>query len=97
MKFFQLLQANWLILGIGPNQHPFTQKLSMAFAIYSLATIFAILFILNDASDFMEYINSIYQCAFSAFGIVCIINTAFRTDNFVEFIGNCEKLVVKST
>lgn len=96
MKLFQLIQTNWLILGISSNHHPFDQKLAMGLVLYSLAIILSIFFALLDANDFMECTNAAYQTAALALCAICILNIAFRMELFFNFIENCEILVANS-
>lgn len=95
IKLFQIIQRNVAILGISSNYSKQNDMLNRnvlkASVFYGLNSTFNTIFLLVEASNFREYIDSIIATT-SVFGILfCFMIVFSEMSKLFEFIENCER------
>lgn len=96
IKLFQIIQRYFAILGISSNYSKQNDMLNRnvlkASVFYGLNSTFNTIFLLVEASNFREYIDSIIATT-SVFGILfCFMIVFSEMSKLFEFIENCERV-----
>lgn len=96
MKLFQVVQKNFARLGISPNQSHYNRLTAISFCSYSLGTISASVFLIFDASTFLEFAMNMFVTStmFACwFGYIVIL---FQKQQIFQFFDNFERFFDKS-
>lgn len=96
MKLFQVIQKNFEVLGISPNQRSTNGKLVATSLIYGLSITSSAVFLFFEAESFLEYTSNIYIT--TAIGVICtyFIIWLIKLEKFFKFIENLESFFGKS-
>lgn len=96
IKVFQTIQKNLSAMGI-IKRRPINARIFLSLLTLGLATIFELIYIINEAQTFFQYTESIYICsAFilaSSYLTILIIhsNEMFQMINAIECTANTSK------
>ena len=91
MKLYQIVQKNFALLGISPNQSRCNQKSVFIFFILSLAITLGAVFIFFKANTFLEYTQNIY-ITITFFGMyISFLAILFQKGELFELIDYMEK------
>lgn len=97
MKFFQISQKNFSLLGIIEEQSNSTRnKLMMIYLIYGLGIISTVLFLVFEANTFIQYVDNAFITVSTIVACICFTFIAVRRDQLVELIDFAEEIVDKS-
>lgn len=96
MKLFQIVQKNFLVLGISSNQSRFNGKLAKTCLIYSLGSISSVAFLFFEAETFIEYTSNIYVTTALTGISTYFIFWILKLQNFFKLIDNIERFYEES-
>ena len=91
MKLYQIVQKDFALLGISPNQPNFDQKSVMAFLIFSLGIISGTVFLFFKANTFLEYTQSIYATTTIFDAWIGFIIFLVKKEKILELMNDIEK------
>lgn len=96
MKLFQVIQKNFLVLGISSNQPRLNGKLVKTCLVYALSVTLSAAFLFFEAKSFIEYTSNIYITT-----AVSVISTYFivwilKLKKFFKLIENLENFYDES-
>lgn len=91
MKIFQVVQKNFAILGISPNQSYWNVNSKMAFFTYNLNTALGIMFLFLEANTFLKYTMNIYVTATVFLLSINHSATLFQKEKLFKLIDEMEK------
>ena len=98
MKIFQTIQKQYVILGIGSSNHPtqkypFNRRIVFGVFIFGILFTFQSMYIIREASGFMEYVECICTASGNIIIFICILAMILGKTKLYESIENIEKLI----
>ena len=96
MKFFQVVQANFALLGISSNQSRCNEKSAITCLIFGLAITFGILYLFFKANTFLEYTMSIFVTSTLCGLWFDFLSMLIQKQRLFELISESEEFVEKS-
>lgn len=90
MKLFQLVQENFVVLGICSNQPRFNRRSMAVFLFLELTTISAVAVLFLEASTFTDYLNTFYVISVVVASIVIFATLLSKKNELFELIHNIE-------
>lgn len=97
MKLFQLVQQNFITLGINPNQsipqntHPFSHRALFGLFLFGATIISPFLYALWEAKDLFEFTQSICTVLVTITSIISFLTFVFEMSKLVGFYDFAEK------
>lgn len=97
MKIFQTVQANYKLLGISPTQSshhfPYNPKIFLSFVNFGLSMASYIMYLIQVAENFKEYIECVTTLSALFIIVVCYGAVVFNIKGTFENIDGMEKVI----
>lgn len=97
LKIFQVIQKNFLIIGISPKlatqSYPINGKLFLGFLTLTLALISACVFIFHEAETLVEYAQSSYMGSIATLVLGMLFITVFNVEKIFALINLVDRAV----
>lgn len=89
---FEVVQKNFYKLGINAKQskksNPINKRIFVGLVGLFFNALFQILFIVNEAQGFQEYIQAIYMSSIGTFSFTLLVTIILQMESFFDFIQN---------
>lgn len=96
MQLFQSIQRSLAMMGIGWNQHRSNLKIFMTFVLYwSLVALYCS-FLLLEADEFREYMDTVYLISSTTMIALCFMNFVWKMAIIFKMIHEIEEIVENS-
>lgn len=93
MHLFQSNQKSLAMMGIVANQHRFNFKMFESFVMFIIPSISYLIFILRDASELRDYIDTVYLGSSTTMIGLCFLNFVWKMENLFKLIRDIEQIV----